>query len=77
MVASAYCEYFEPIRQFMPQHCSADVDAVITYIDQVFTNGTQAEINEIKTLFGLPNLTHLDDAAYACESVFIDANCAL
>jgi hypothetical protein len=49
----------------MPKNCSADVEAVISHIDQVFTWGTTAQINEIKANFGLQNLTHLDDVAGA------------
>lgn len=45
--------YFEPIRQAMPQNCSADVQAVVSYIDATFTNGTQAEIQVILDNFGL------------------------
>lgn len=65
---SDYWGYFEPIRQFMPQNCSADVEAVIGHIDQVFTSGNQAQITQIKTLFGLQNMTHLDDLAGARTS---------
>lgn len=54
----------------MPQNCSADVQAVITHIDQVFTNGSQSEINSIKNLFGLGGLSHLDDTAGACKEFF-------
>ncbi|THG94869.1 hypothetical protein EW026_g6683 [Hermanssonia centrifuga] len=55
--------YFEPIRQFMPANCSADVEAVIGHIDSVFTNGSTSDIDQLKALFGWQNLTHLDDAA--------------
>ena len=49
----------------MPKNCSADVEAVISHIDQVFTSGSQSQINAIKANFGLSNLTHLDDVAGA------------
>lgn len=62
-----YWGYFEPIRQYMPQNCSADVEAVIAYIDQTFTTGTAEEINSIKTLFNM-NLSHLDDFAGALRN---------
>ncbi|THG98113.1 hypothetical protein EW026_g4011 [Hermanssonia centrifuga] len=58
-----YWAYFEPIRQFMPANCSADVEAVIAHIDSVFSSGSTSEINHIKALFGWQDLTHLDDAA--------------
>ena len=63
---SDYWGYFEPIRQFMPKNCSADVQATISHIDDVFTHGTPAQIQAIKDNFGLGIMTHLDDVAGAC-----------
>ncbi len=63
--SSDYWRYFEPIRQNMPVNCSADVEAVITHIDQVFSGRDQKAINEIKDMFGLTVMTHLDDVAGA------------
>ena len=60
--------YFEPIRQFMPQNCSSDVQAVINYVDGVFTNGTQEDIQKVLDNFGLGVMSHLDDAVGACKS---------
>lgn len=51
----------------MPKNCSADVQAVIAHVDQVFTGSNQTAIDSIKSLFGLSDLTHLDDVAGACE----------
>lgn len=48
-----FWQYFEPIRQNMPQNCSADVEAVITHVDQVFTTGTPAQISALKDNWGL------------------------
>lgn len=62
---SDYWGYFEPIRQNMPKNCSADVEAVINHIDETFTGKNQTAIKEIKALFGLEALTHLDDVAGA------------
>ena len=62
-----FWQYYDPIRQFMPQNCSADVQAVVAHIDKTFTSGTKDEINSIKDTFGLGNVTHLDDVAGACE----------
>ena len=62
-----YWGYFDVIRQVMPQNCSADVQAVVSYIDTTFTNGSQAQINSIKSNFGLGDMTHLDDVAGACK----------
>ena len=64
---SDYWRYFEPIRQNMPVNCSADVEAVITHIDRVFSGRDQVAIKQIKDNFGLGAMTHLDDVAGACE----------
>ncbi|KZP04566.1 peptidase S28 [Athelia psychrophila] len=63
-----FWQYFEPIRQNMPANCSADVEAVITHVDQVFTNGTAAEISDLKSNWGLGSVTHLDDVAGALRN---------
>ena len=62
---TGFWEYFDPIRQFMPKNCSAEVQAVISHIDDVFTRGTTAQIDAIKSNFGLSAMTHLDDVAGA------------
>ena len=69
-VHSDYWGYFDIIRKHMPQNCSADVQAVIGHIDDVFTSGNETAIDEIKQLFGM-NITHLDDFASACESASV------
>ncbi|THH05021.1 hypothetical protein EW146_g10013 [Bondarzewia mesenterica] len=60
--------YFEPIRQFMPQNCSVDVQAVIAHVDLVFTTGTPSEINALKAQFGMSNVPHLEDVAGALRN---------
>ncbi|KZT71695.1 hypothetical protein DAEQUDRAFT_723773 [Daedalea quercina L-15889] len=62
-----YWGYFDIIRKHMPQNCSSDVQAVIGYIDTVFTSGNETAINDIKELFDM-NLTHLDDFASALQN---------
>jgi hypothetical protein len=57
--------YFEPIRQYMPKNCSADVEAVIAYVDDVFTNGTDDAITALKSNWGMGNVSHLDDITSA------------
>lgn len=81
-MANSYChnvsdfwQYFEPVRQFMPQNCSADVQAVISQIDTVFTSGSQSAIDAIKSNFGLSDIAHLDDVAGACERRFSGLSC--
>ncbi|KAJ8469607.1 hypothetical protein ONZ51_g8879 [Trametes cubensis] len=63
-----YWGYFQPILEWMPKNCSADVQAVIAHIDSVFTSGNQKEINSIKALFNMSALTHLDDVAGALRN---------
>ncbi|KAI0065737.1 peptidase S28 [Artomyces pyxidatus] len=53
--------YFEPIRLFMPKNCSADVQAAIAHIDQVFASGNTAAISAIKNSFGMGDVVHPDD----------------
>uniref|UniRef100_D8Q3J1 Peptidase S28 n=1 Tax=Schizophyllum commune (strain H4-8 / FGSC 9210) TaxID=578458 RepID=D8Q3J1_SCHCM len=45
-------EYFTPIRQNMPANCSADVQAVIAHIDEVFKGDNETAQTEIKEIFG-------------------------
>ncbi|KAG5648817.1 hypothetical protein DXG03_000166 [Asterophora parasitica] len=52
----------------MPRNCSADVQAVITHVDKVFTGKNQTAIRDIKDAFGLSNVTHLDDVAGALRN---------
>ena len=52
----------------MPANCSADVQAVIAYIDQIFTTGSPSQINSVKANFGLEDLDHLDDVVRAREA---------
>ncbi|KAF8743831.1 hypothetical protein AX14_000237 [Amanita brunnescens Koide BX004] len=63
-----FWQYFEPIREHMPQNCSADVQAVVQYVDQVFTSGDSQKTQEIKDLFGMDNVTHSDDASGALRN---------
>ena len=58
-----FWQYFDPIRQFMPSNCSADVQAVIAHVDETFTKGSSAEIQALKDNWGLGVMTHLDDVA--------------
>lgn len=63
-----FWQYYEPIRQYMPANCSADVAAVIAYVDEVFTGSNTTAIDSIKETFGMSDLTHLDDAAGALRN---------
>ncbi len=49
----------------MPVNCSADVAAVIAHVDETFSGSNETAINELKDVFGLGEMTHLDDVAGA------------
>ncbi|KAF9266345.1 hypothetical protein L218DRAFT_922990 [Marasmius fiardii PR-910] len=53
--------YFEPIRKNMPQNCSADVEAVIAHLDQVFSGTNSPAKQAIKNTFGMGTVQHDDD----------------
>ncbi|KAI0065742.1 peptidase S28 [Artomyces pyxidatus] len=55
--------YFEPIRQFMPANCSADVQAAITYIDGVINSKNATALHALQSSFGMGNVSHVDDFA--------------
>lgn len=51
----------------MPANCSADLQAIITHVDEVLVGDDSSAINELKASFGLGDLTRLDDVAAARE----------
>lgn len=60
----------------MPQNCSADVSAVIALVDEVLDSGNTTEIQALKAIFGLENLTRAADFANACKcnnSIYLTA----
>ncbi|THH17760.1 hypothetical protein EW146_g3119 [Bondarzewia mesenterica] len=65
---SDYWGYFEPIRQYMPKNCSADVQAVIAHFDAVFTWGSDSEIAALKAEYGMADVTHADDVTGALRN---------
>lgn len=65
---SDFWAYFLPVQEGMPQNCSADVSLVIDHMDDVLMNGSPSEIVELKTMFGLQNVTHNDDFMAALEN---------
>jgi hypothetical protein len=62
---SDFWQYFEPIRLNMPMNCSADVQAVISYVDHTFKSKDVKAIQNIKDMFGMAGMAHLDDVAGA------------
>ncbi|TFY59436.1 hypothetical protein EVG20_g7795 [Dentipellis fragilis] len=63
-----FWEYFDSVRRFMPQNCSADVQAVVQHFDQVFTSGNQSAITALKDAYGMKDVSHLDDVAGALRN---------
>ncbi|KAG9309934.1 peptidase S28 [Chiua virens] len=67
-----YYGYFTPIREYMPQNCSSDVQAVIAYLDQIYFENDTAAIQDLKDAFGLGSLSHDDDFASALQDNLFD-----
>ena len=65
---SDFWGYFLPVQQGMPQNCSSDVSLVIDYMDNILMTGTEEEVLDLKTLFGLQNVTHNDDFMAVLEN---------
>ncbi|KAF9057889.1 peptidase S28 [Panaeolus papilionaceus] len=63
-----FWQYFEPIRLNMPANCSADVQAVISYVDKTLLSGNGQAIQKLKDNFGLGNISHIDDFAGALRN---------
>jgi hypothetical protein len=51
----------------MPKNCSSDVQAVIEYVDSVFSGTNQSAIDEVKQIFGLSELDHVEDVVGSRE----------
>lgn len=64
-----FSRYFDPIREHMPANCSADVQAVIAHVDEVFSGNNKTATSELKGLFGLGDLSYPDDVAGAREFI--------
>ena len=69
LLRSDYYDYFTPIREYMPQNCSSDVQAVIAYLDQIYAENDTDAMQSLKEAFGLGNLSHIDDFAPARKSL--------
>jgi hypothetical protein len=65
---SDYYEYFTPIREYMPQNCSSDVQAVIAHLDKMYAADDTAGIQTLQEAFALGSLDHVGDFATARES---------
>ena len=47
--------YYNPIYQSMPNNCSADVHAAVTYADDILVSGTEEEVELVKNAIWLAN----------------------
>ncbi|KAF4615694.1 hypothetical protein D9613_012558 [Agrocybe pediades] len=56
-----FWQYFEPIRQHMPQNCSADVEQVIKYVDSVAASGNRSAIAKLEDTFGLGSVESVEE----------------
>ena len=65
---SDFWQYYEPVRQNMPQNCSNDVQRVIKLWDKVISSGNEKAYNELKALFGLSEVIHAVDVVNTCRS---------
>ncbi|KAK6066992.1 serine carboxypeptidase S28 [Seiridium cupressi] len=57
-----FWSYFTPIDQALPTNCSNDVKAVVQYVDYVFAEGDDDDIEELKAKFNLEDLNAMDFA---------------
>ncbi|EHY55323.1 putative extracellular serine carboxypeptidase [Exophiala dermatitidis] len=58
-----YWQYYEPIRQYGPPECIATQEKLINVVDNILTHNDSTTVTELKTGFGLGNLTYSDDFA--------------
>ncbi|GKU09216.1 serine carboxypeptidase [Fusarium langsethiae] len=56
-----FWRYFDAAKAYMPKNCTADVEKVVEYLDDIMLNGSADEIQKIKENFGAPDLKHNDD----------------
>ncbi|TVY45058.1 putative extracellular serine carboxypeptidase [Lachnellula occidentalis] len=59
-----YWTYFEPIRVYAQPDCVSITQKVTNVMDNIFLSNKSADIAELKSAFGLPNVTYNDDFAY-------------
>ncbi|KAL2192821.1 serine carboxypeptidase S28-domain-containing protein [Corynascus similis CBS 632.67] len=58
-----FWQYFTPVQEATPKNCSADVGAVINYVDLVLSFGSKKSKEALKNKFGLGELGDADFAA--------------
>ncbi|KAI2620595.1 serine carboxypeptidase S28-domain-containing protein [Hypoxylon sp. NC1633] len=58
-----FWQYFVPVQEATPKNCSADLSAVIDYVDAVLLHGSPREKTKLKDKFMLGNLEDADFAS--------------
>ena len=54
---------YDPIQKFGPSDCIASVNAIIDKMDRLVFSGNTKAVQELKTIFGLEDLTDIRDFA--------------
>ncbi|KAI8331297.1 peptidase S28 [Blakeslea trispora] len=57
-------QYFDPIIRYGRPACIQTIEQAITYIDKILTGRSTQAVNELKEMFGVPNLYDDDFASY-------------
>jgi hypothetical protein len=58
-----FWQYYEPIREYGPKACISAQEKLINVADTIMMSGNETRITELKSAFGMKNLTHNDDFA--------------
>lgn len=58
-----FWQYFVPVLEGTPKNCTADVNAVVEYVDAVFKYGSKKEKAQLKAKFKLDGLEDADFAS--------------
>ncbi|CAG8953516.1 hypothetical protein HYFRA_00009973 [Hymenoscyphus fraxineus] len=65
-----YWAYYEPIRVYGEPTCISHVQKITNMVDNIFLKvNTSESASELKSAFGLPNVTHNNDFAVAISGV--------
>ncbi|KAI1198091.1 serine carboxypeptidase S28 [Nemania serpens] len=65
-----FWEYAKPIQEALPLNCSYDVNAVVQYIDGMLAYGSETDVTNLKTQFGLSALNNADFAEIVARPIF-------
>lgn len=57
-----FWQYYAPVQEASPRNCSADVNAVVNYVDKLLSSGSPKQKQDLKNKFMLGDLTDADFA---------------